>query len=113
MDEVAHMISRIKKLSLTQQRCVAALLGATVADAATRPLHWIYNQTQLDGIVGGDNPEFWHENKSPFYSLPLGRCSGYNDTGKNFKVMGYEVKIHFLVCYLSVFLHFAYYDRHR
>ena len=81
MSEVAELVSRVRALPILQQRCVAALLGATVADAATRPLHWIYNQTLLDDIVGLEHPEFWPVNKSPFYSLPLGRCSGYNDTG--------------------------------
>ena len=28
-------------------------LGATVADAATRPLHWVYNQKKLNSYIKG------------------------------------------------------------
>lgn len=74
------MYQQAKSLTPLQQRKVAAILGACVADAATRPLHWIYNQSRLDSILQKKNPEFWHENKSPFYSRPLGEQSGYYDS---------------------------------
>jgi len=28
-------------------------LGATVADAAARPLHWVYNQRKLNSYIKG------------------------------------------------------------
>ena len=28
-------------------------LGATVADAAARPLHWVYNQKRLNSYIKG------------------------------------------------------------
>jgi hypothetical protein len=46
-----------------------------------RPFHWLYDSAALGSIVKSSNPEFWPENHSPFYSLPTGRRSCYNDTG--------------------------------
>ena len=58
-------------------------LGATVADAATRPLHWIYDQKILQNhIKGMKDFAFIKENKSPFYSIKTGKVSGYNDVGQ-------------------------------
>jgi hypothetical protein len=56
------------------------LLGATVADAATRPLHWIYNQKKLLLYIKGKKDfTFLKKNKSPFYNIKTGKVSGYND----------------------------------
>ena len=55
------------------------LLGATVADAAARPLHWIYDLKKLSLIKGKKDIAFFKENKSPFYSILTGEISGYND----------------------------------
>ena len=56
------------------------LLGATVGDAASRPLHWIYNEKKLKSYIKGKKDiAFLKENKSPFYSIPTGNVSGYND----------------------------------
>ena len=56
------------------------LLGATVGDAASRPLHWIYNEKKLKSYIKGKKEiAFFKENKCPFYSVPLGRNSGYGD----------------------------------
>ncbi len=58
-------------------------LGATVADAAARPLHWIYNQKKLLTYVKGKKDfTFLKRNKSPFYNIKTGRVSGYNDIGQ-------------------------------
>ncbi len=55
-------------------------LGATVADAATRPLHWVYDPKKLKSYIKGKKDiAFFKENKCPFYSVPLGRNSGYGD----------------------------------
>ncbi len=56
------------------------LLGATVADAAARPLHWVYDPKKLKNYIKGKKDiAFFRENKCPFYSIPLGAVSGYND----------------------------------
>lgn len=56
------------------------LLGGIVADAASRPLHWIYSDKKLKSYIKGKKDiAFFKENKCPFYSVPLGRNSGYGD----------------------------------
>ena len=58
-------------------------LGATVADAAARPLHWVYNPKKLKKYIKGKKEiAFLKENKSPFYSIKTGNVSGYNDVGQ-------------------------------
>lgn len=43
------LMDRFATLSLLQQRAVCAIIGATVADAAVQPLHWIYDDNKLKG----------------------------------------------------------------
>ena len=58
-------------------------LGATVADAAARPLHWVYNQKKLQGYIKGKKDfTFLKKNKSPFYKIKTGKVSGYNEIGQ-------------------------------
>ena len=58
-------------------------LGATVADAATRPLHWVYDPKKLKKYIKGKKDiTFMKKNKSPFYSIKTGNVSGYNDLGQ-------------------------------
>ena len=58
-------------------------LGATVADAAARPLHWVYNQKKLFSYIKGKKDfSFLKKNKSPFYSIKTGKVSGYNEIGQ-------------------------------
>ena len=58
-------------------------LGSTVADAAARPLHWVYNQKKLLTYIRGKKDfTFLKKNKSPFYSIKTGKVSGYNDIGQ-------------------------------
>ena len=58
-------------------------LGATVADAAARPLHWVYNQKKLLSYIKGKKDfTFLKKNKSPFYNIKTGKVSGYNDVGQ-------------------------------
>ena len=58
-------------------------LGATVADAAVRPLHWVYDPKKLNSYVKGKKEiAFLNKNKSPFYSIKTGNVSGYNDVGQ-------------------------------
>ena len=58
-------------------------LGATVADAAARPLHWVYNQKKLlTYIKGKQDFTFLKKNRSPFYNIKTGKVSGYNEVGQ-------------------------------
>ncbi|MDA8845203.1 ADP-ribosylglycohydrolase family protein [Candidatus Pelagibacter bacterium] len=58
-------------------------LGATVADAAARPLHWVYDKKKLKSYIKGKkNIAFFKQNRSPFYSIKTGEVSGYNDVGQ-------------------------------
>ena len=58
-------------------------LGATVADAAARPLHWVYNQKKLLSYIKGKKDyTFLKKNKSPFYNIKTGKVSGYNEIGQ-------------------------------
>jgi len=52
-------------------RASAAILGATLADAAAQPLHWIYDTDQLSKALAtcADEPEFRPESANPFYKL--------------------------------------------
>ena len=57
-------------------------LGATVADAAARPLHWVYDQKKLLNYISGKKDfAFLKKNRSPFYSIKTGEVSGYNKVG--------------------------------
>ena len=58
-------------------------LGASVADAAARPLHWVYDPKKLKKYIKGKKEiVFLKQNKSPFYSIKTGKVSGYNDVGQ-------------------------------
>ncbi len=58
-------------------------LGAAVADAAARPLHWVYDPKKLKRYIRGQKEiTFIKINKSPFYSIKTGNVSGYNDVGQ-------------------------------
>ncbi len=66
-----------------QQRAAHALLGSVVADAATRPLHWLYDADKVREHAAADNGgdvAFLPESRSPFYSVPTGQQSPYGDT---------------------------------
>jgi len=58
-------------------------LGATVADAAARPLHWVYDQKKLNTFIKGKKDfSFLKKNRSPFYDIKTGKVSGYNEIGQ-------------------------------
>ncbi len=65
-------------------RATAAIVGALCADAACRPLHWVYDTAALlryvNELAPDGNPEFLSENRSPFYSVPTGDLSPYGAT---------------------------------
>ena len=58
-------------------------LGATVADAAARPLHWVYDEKKLKSYLKNRKEiAFLKTNKCPFYSINTGEVSGYSDVGQ-------------------------------
>ncbi len=58
-------------------------LGATIADAAARPLHWVYDQKKLLSYIKKKKDfSFLKKNKSPFYDIKTGSVSAYNDVGQ-------------------------------
>ena len=63
------------------QRATSAILGALCADAACRPLHWVYDTDAIRSYVADlspdGGPEFLAESRSPFYSIPTGDLSPY------------------------------------
>lgn len=81
------LLELAKTLPEVEQRKVAAMVGACVGDAAARPMHWVYDMSALNSYLKNDgtgtdrtkNPEFFPENRSPFYSLPTGENSCYWD----------------------------------
>lgn len=81
LNQLQLLIGRMRKLTPVHQRAVAAVVGSAVADAASRPMHWLYDREKLENIVGSDDPAFWPVSISPFYSLLTGRRSCYNDLG--------------------------------
>lgn len=72
-------LQQIVSLSPLEQRKVASLIGALVADAATRPTHWEYDVKVLKAKIQAQKPEFLTASVSPFYDLPTGKQSGYGD----------------------------------
>ena len=69
-----QLVEEVAKLPKLQQRKVGCLVAACVADAAARPMHWVYDVSALKKFIRSDprHPEFWPESKSPFYSLTTG-----------------------------------------
>ena len=54
-----------------------------MADAAARPLHWVYNQKKLLNYIKGKKDfTFLKKNKSPFYNIKTGKVSGYSEIGQ-------------------------------
>ena len=79
--KLEQLYAKYELLNDIQKRAVSSVVGAGVADAATRPVHWLYDRTKLEATIGDQNPAFWSSNLSPFYNLPTGRRSCYNDQG--------------------------------
>ena len=53
-------------------------LGATVADAATRPLHWVYDPKKMKKYIKGKKEiAFLKKNRSPFYNIQTGKAVSY------------------------------------
>lgn len=73
-------LARLKTLSTGQQRRAAAVLGALVADAATAPLHWIYDQPKVKALTEEKGViEFYPTSQNPFYTIETGLFCPYGD----------------------------------
>ena len=48
---INEFISSLMKLPAVRQKAAACLLATAVADAAARPLHWVYNREELKNIL--------------------------------------------------------------
>ena len=75
-------LAELSQLSPTARRAVGAVVGAVVADAATRPFHWVYDQEVIEHAMQSssrESLEFWPVSMSPFYTIPTGRRSCYSD----------------------------------
>lgn len=67
-------------MSSVDDRKVAAVVGALVADAAAQPLHWNYKQEKLESLIEGlDEIAFRQESANPFYCIETGKQSCYGD----------------------------------
>ena len=93
-------------------------LGATVADAAARPLHWVYDPKKLKKYIKGKKEiAFLKTNRSPFYSIKTGNVSGYNDVGqvmfktllssqKKSEILSYVINSYFYLLFCNFILSF-------
>ena len=93
-------------------------LGATVADAATRPLHWVYDPKKLKKYIKGKKEiAFLKKNRSPFYNIKTGNVSGYNDVGqvmfktlistkKKSEILSYVINPYFYLLFCNFILSF-------
>lgn len=62
-----------------RRRMIGAVVGAMVGDAASMPLHWVYDTKQLREIVGDADVAFFPTPSCPFYAYDFGRNTAYGD----------------------------------
>ncbi|KAI8785317.1 crystallin J1A [Biomphalaria glabrata] len=63
-----------------EQRKIAAIVGACVADAAAQPLHWVYNDDVMQSVTQDrEDVEFWVPSANPYYKIEGGRNTCYGD----------------------------------
>merc|ERR1719487_832707 len=67
---------------LADDRALGAILGSFVADAASMPLHWIYDTKKVAKLVGDGKPEFFHTPSCPFYKYALGEDTPYGQQSR-------------------------------
>eukprot|EP01034_Spumella_vulgaris_P036503 gene36503-45016_t len=60
-------------------RASKIIQASFLADAATMPLHWIYNQKDIAVKLGDNAPAFFSPPSCPFYNYPAGVLSPYGD----------------------------------
>jgi hypothetical protein len=51
LSEIKHLLRAVYDLPIEKQRAVCAVVGAAVADAASRPMHWVYDKQILEDTV--------------------------------------------------------------
>lgn len=56
-----------------------AIAGGALADAASMPLHWIYDVPKLTELIGDADPAFFDPPSCPFYAYDAGRNTPYGD----------------------------------
>ena len=61
------------------ERIVGAVLGGVVADAATTPVHWVYDPEVIKGKLQVPEPEFMEEELAMFYRAARGANTHYGD----------------------------------
>ncbi|RYH13652.1 ADP-ribosylglycohydrolase family protein [archaeon] len=69
-------------LNDVQKRASAMLKASVISDAASMPLHWIYNQSVIAEKLGSQsevNAAFFPTPSCPFYNYPAGVLSPYGD----------------------------------
>nr|XP_054755327.1 crystallin J1A-like [Lytechinus pictus] len=67
-------------MTSVESRAAGAIVGSFIADAATLPVHWVYNQELLASEVAKHaTPEFIPNSICPFYQIPTGKNSAYGD----------------------------------
>jgi len=76
---VSRLVAGVVGLPEESKKKISSIIGAVVADAASLPLEWIYQDDKMKEIVGDSNPEFWPESKCPFFTVPTGKISCYTD----------------------------------
>ena len=66
-------------MSSVASRASLMVKASLISDAASMPLHWIYNQVDVASKVGRGEAAFYSTPSCPFYSYPLGVLSPYGD----------------------------------
>ena len=71
------MLSSLSSNNYVQ--CENMLTGVFVGDAATMPVHWIYNQKELRDSIESSSVLFHSPPICPYYTYPKGTLSPYGD----------------------------------
>lgn len=58
-------------------RCLGAIMGGALLDAAAMPLHWIYDTDKIDSLVQHGEPAFFSPPSCPFYTYSEGESTPY------------------------------------
>ncbi|XP_011402420.2 PREDICTED: crystallin J1A-like isoform X2 [Amphimedon queenslandica] len=76
-----ELLQEARSLPPVKGRAVAAVLGAIVANAASQPLHWIYNDMTMASVLSSnpEEPEFMTPSHNPYYRIETGLQSNYGD----------------------------------
>ena len=48
---IQNLLDSVIKLDKQTQRKIAVVLGAAAGDAATRPMHWVYDNSKLQSYI--------------------------------------------------------------